>query len=211
MIQKNNFFNTLTELFPKRIWQIPLEKTGRWIWGGVCIWGIFLFYAGFSIIPLILSLLLAFFLLWITIIDIRWHIIPFPLIFLATLGLGIARWTIETHNSGWQILLELAIIAGIGMLISGLYFLFRGRKGWGWGDIFLLIMIGSSMGLTDTLISFLWAVLLGSAWGFSLWMKQQKRLTSPIPMAPFITIGVFITQIWGNQILSFFTQIVIFF
>jgi len=209
--KKTNFFKELIKILPKQIWQIPIGKMAGWVWGGVFIWGMFLFHAGFTEISLLLAVILAFLLIWISIADIRWHIIPFPITFLGTIGLGIARWCTVSNVTGWQILFELGVIAGIGVLIFGIYFFLRGRRGWGWGDTFLLIMIGSGIGLLDTLIAFLWAIIVASMWGVGLLLKQQKHLKSPISMAPFITIGVFITQIWGARILSLCTQYIVIF
>lgn len=84
-----------------------------------------------------------------------------------------------------------AAIGGVFLAISRLT-----KEAIGYGDSWIILLLGLHLGIWDVLILLLWAsVLAGVCSLFFLWLKKWKR-TASIPFIPFIAIsylGVILT------------------
>ena len=76
------------------------------------------------------------------------------------------------------------VIGGFFLVISRLT-----KEAIGYGDSWIILLLGIHLGIWDVLILLLWAsVLAGVCSLFFLWLKKWKR-TASIPFVPFIAIG----------------------
>lgn len=152
---------------------------------------------GFSI-ELPLAMLLACLLTVILIIDIEHHLIlnrvVYPAIALAFLV------PILTANYG---IISAAIggATGIGILLP-LALLFP--SGMGIGDVKLAALIGLLIGFPQVLIALLTCFVIGGTVGGSLLLARLKGRKDPIPLAPFLIIGLVTTMLYGEEILRLY-------
>jgi len=110
---------------------------------------------------------------------------PFPFISMGTVG---------------------SIIAGL--ILGGVIFIINrtsNKKAIGEGDIYIMMMIGFTLGLPMALISFFLTCILGSVVGitYSLMVKKFKGVL--IPFVPLILMGFVFTLLIGMQIYSLLT------
>jgi leader peptidase (prepilin peptidase) / N-methyltransferase len=132
-------------------------------------------------------------------------------------GLQQGDWTWpDALLAAGRSLLAAAIAAGVLLLISGIYWLARRRRGMGLGDVKLLAMLGAWFGLRQTGVVLFLAVIVGALYGLGtiLFHRTQNR-NDPLPMGqmpiPFGTMlslaglyGVFLGQWTLGWYLQFF-------
>jgi leader peptidase (prepilin peptidase)/N-methyltransferase len=118
--------------------------------------------------------------------------------FLPELGLFGDRFFIPEPS-----ILSGIIGGGFGFLLFFMIaYFFRG--GVGWGDVKMAGLIGLVTGFPLVFVSlFLGVVCGGLVAGILLILKIKKR-KEPIPFGPFLSLGVIITLIWGNDIFSWY-------
>ncbi|MGL5328906.1 MAG: prepilin peptidase [Peptostreptococcaceae bacterium] len=156
-------------------------------------------------------LILVSLLVIITFIDIDHYIIPDEIIIfgmvsafmLNILGIGIP---IKESMSG-------AIICGGGMLllIHLIEFIVK-KEVMGGGDIKLFTMTGLFLGLQNGLLTVLLSVYVGAIYGVGtiLYSKiKKKEYNSMIPYGPFISVGVLIALLYGNDIITWYLSLFI--
>lgn len=69
----------------------------------------------------------------------------------------------------------------------------------GGGDIKLMAMIGAFLGWKLTILTYFIAPVLGSVYGVYLIIKTKERV---IPYAPYLSLGAFISLLYGDEILN---------
>ena len=95
----------------------------------------------------------------------------------------------------------------LGLLLGGLLFYlvaFLSRGGMGGGDIKLVAMIGSFLGWQRLLVTIFLATLSGSLIGLSLLAMGLKGRKDPIPFGPFLSLGAFLSLIWGDSVVGWY-------
>ncbi|MEO6728545.1 MAG: prepilin peptidase [Candidatus Dojkabacteria bacterium] len=110
---------------------------------------------------------------------------PFPFVSMGTIG---------------------SIVAGL--ILGGIIFAINrlsNKKAIGEGDIYLMLMIGFTLGLTMGLISFFLTCILGSIVGVSYSLIVKKFKGVLIPFVPLILMGFVFTLAIGIQIYSLIT------
>lgn len=110
---------------------------------------------------------------------------PFPFISMGTVG---------------------SIVAGL--ILGGVIFIINrssNRKAIGEGDIYLMLMIGFTLGLTMGLISFFLTCVLGSIVGIAYSLIAKKFKGVLIPFVPLILLGFVFTLFVGMQLYSLLT------
>lgn len=136
----------------------------------------------------------------ISFIDIKHQIIPNKLVIILLI------WAV-----GWQIFFPKISLyqAGLGALLGGgLFFLAAliSGGGMGGGDIKFMFAAGFFLGLTSTLLTIFLASLVGGIIGASLMMLKLKDRKDPIPFGPFLSFAVFISSLWGEEIIELYLQ-----
>ncbi|MEP7103474.1 MAG: prepilin peptidase [Candidatus Dojkabacteria bacterium] len=98
------------------------------------------------------------------------------------------------------------IIAGF--ILGGIIFIIHKsshEKAIGEGDIYIMMIIGYTLGITFGLISFFLTCVLGSLVGISYSLLVRKFKGVLIPFVPLILLGFVFTLAIGTQLLNFIT------
>ncbi len=140
------------------------------------------------------------------------------------LNLEISDWLIIIAAGLWIIYLAISFFffhAPYSMLLSsfygalalggflGLMVLISKEKWMGAGDIGLGALLGAIIGWPLVLISSFFSFFLGAVVGIILMICKISKLKDQLPFAPFLILGLFITIFWGNQILTWYTHLLI--
>lgn len=101
----------------------------------------------------------------------------------------------------YQLLIFSAIIGGGFFLIQ--YLISRGK--WiGGGDIRLGILMGLMLSWPKILVALFLSYILGSIVCLPLVFLKKKRISSEVPFGTFLTVGTFITLLWGSKLLDWY-------
>lgn len=96
---------------------------------------------------------------------------------------------------------------GSAFLISGflflIYFLSRG-KALGFGDVKLGIFLGLMLGLTNGLFALFSGFVIGAVVALGLLILKKKKFGEILPLAPFLTLGTFLTIFFGEYFVNFY-------
>ncbi len=150
-------------------------------------------------------------LILITFIDIRHMIIPDIVTIPFTLFFFCSSF-FSTLISYMDSLI--GIIAGAGSLffIASIYKLFTKKEGMGRGDIKLLAMIGSAIGVKGVIFTLMTASISGSIGGLIYLALSKNRKTdygkSPIPFGPFLAVGAVCHIFFGEPIIKWYFSFV---
>ncbi|MCG8566571.1 MAG: prepilin peptidase [Desulfobacterales bacterium] len=154
-------------------------------------------------------LALVYSLVVITFIDYDHQIIPDVITLPGILVFGAcAHWIMGSSFLD----IGLGILAGGGLLygVTLIYFLLRGVQGMGGGDIKLLAMLGTVLGVKGALFTIFGASVLGALVGVGTMVVQRQfdaRLR--LPFGPFIAAGAVIYIFWGDAIIRSYLGLLI--
>ncbi len=147
-------------------------------------------------------LLLLTLLITVTLVDIEFHRIPNKFL-AAGLFAGIILKLANPEAYRWAAWQD----SGLGMLAGGAIMLLiyiLGRGGMGAGDVKLLVVIGFFLGLQQTLLALLAGFVIGGLFGLVMLLTRRVTRKQAIPFAPFVALGVTVTIIFGEKILSWY-------
>ncbi len=164
-------------------------------------------YEGQLVYVLLLAVVYSF-LIVIGIYDIKHTIIPDKLVFVfGILSLGALLFFGDITL--WNLLAGILIPLPFALL----WFLSKGRL-MGLGDAKLMVGIGWLLGLQLGIVAVMVAFWIGTAVSLSIMgvqaLRAQRRfhpmarkliMKSEIPFAPFLIVGTFLVQIWGDSLL----------
>jgi prepilin signal peptidase PulO-like enzyme (type II secretory pathway) len=85
-----------------------------------------------------------------------------------------------------------------------LQFLVSGGKWIGGGDVYLGVMLGLWLGLKLVLVALFISYILGAIIGVVLMILRKKEMSSTIVFGTFLSLGTFISLLWGSQILHWY-------
>ncbi|MBP3339610.1 MAG: prepilin peptidase [Lachnospiraceae bacterium] len=140
-------------------------------------------------------------LLVLSVIDWRTYEIPVQLnIFI--LITGIARVINYRNNSDEIIELLIGMIA-VSVPLLLLFYLTKGR-GIGGGDVKLMAAAGLLVGVGNIVLALVLGCVIGSIIHIAL-MKICKR-DNVLAFGPYLSIGIFITMLYGEQIIEWYMQ-----
>lgn len=170
--------------------QYPIIELLNGILWAIC----FLFY-DLSVIAVLNCLFLSA-LIVLSGIDIGHKIVPDKiLIFMFVLALPAIYFSdngIITHIIGF-------FLVSVPFLIVALL-----TNGIGGGDIKLYAVIGLFLGWKITIVSLLITLILASIFSIILMIAKKATKKSQIPLVPFISIGTFISLLFGNEIIAWY-------
>ncbi len=144
----------------------------------------------------------------VTLVDMKWQIIPDEINF-SGMFVGVVLSTLFPIMHGQEKHLFGLLYSIVGLLVGGGAVFLIGmvgemifkREAMGGGDVKLMAMIGAFLGWKMALIVFFMiGPLLGSVIG--LYVKYIKK-EDIIPYGPFLSIGAIIAIFWGSYILSY--------
>lgn len=137
--------------------------------------------------------------------DLKWMLLPRKLTH--PLIAGALLFVILNSIILSSLTLLVDAVLGAGLIGGGFWLMYRVSNGrWiGGGDIPLAVAIGLLLG--GPLLSFL-SVFIASAVGLIVIVPSliagQRSLGSKIPFGPFLIVGFYITQFFGNQMLEWY-------
>ena len=94
------------------------------------------------------------------------------------------------------------------LILWTIYHLFRlatGKEGMGYGDFKLLAAMGAWMGWQFLPLVVLMSSVVGAVFGLALMASGQLKRDKPMPFGPFIAAAGWISLIWGERIMSWYT------
>ncbi len=100
-------------------------------------------------------------------------------------------------------IVQAAIGGGIGLVLFLLIVLIS-KGGMGWGDVKLAALIGLVTGFPLVFVALLLAVILGGLVAVILLLFKLKKRKEGIPFAPYLSLGVMITLLFGSNILNWY-------
>jgi leader peptidase (prepilin peptidase)/N-methyltransferase len=100
----------------------------------------------------------------------------------------------------------LGLVAGGGILfiVAIGYQMLRKREGIGGGDIKLLAMIGSFLGLQGVIFTLFASSLVGALAGFLLMVRQKSGGATMIPYGPFLSLAAMGYVFWGPALIQWY-------
>ncbi len=152
---------------------------------------------GFDII-LVRYLGLFSILIVIAFIDLDNQTIPNSLV-LAIFVWGLT-WQVIYPQISWASSLYGAFLGGGILFLTAVL----SRGGMGGGDIKLMLAAGFMLGPQLTGLSLFIAVFSGALTGILLILLKKKERKDPIPFGPFLTLGIFVSTLWGSLIIAFY-------
>lgn len=155
---------------------------------------------------------LTYILIAVFFIDLDHQIIPNELVIAGMAGGAIlfvynlfVSFQIYADHRWWNPLLGMVLGSGFLLAVSliGLA-LYKGEEVMGLGDVKLFAPIGLFLGWRMTLLALFISVVLGGMSSLVLMLLGKANRKSMIPFGPFIVVAVFITIMWGWDILTWY-------
>ncbi|UNC92571.1 prepilin peptidase [Candidatus Contubernalis alkaliaceticus] len=129
-------------------------------------------------------------------IDLDHQIIPNRLVMILLLwGLG---WQVIIPEILWLHALFGSLLGGGFLFILAIVY----NGGMGGGDIKMMFAAGFFMGPQLTGFALYLGFLCGAAVGLMLLLLKIKKRKDPIPFGPFLAFGIFVSILWGNDIIN---------
>lgn len=153
------------------------------------------FFHGVNVDSLLYCLLTSA-LIVLSVIDFRTYEIPFG-INLFILALGLIRTGLDYHNFLNYLIGFLAVSA----VLAILYYATGGRA-IGGGDVKLMAACGLFLGWKLIIIAFLSGCVLGAV--IHVIRMKVSGEDHVLAMGPYLSVGVFIAALWGNQMLTWY-------
>ncbi len=148
------------------------------------------FYAQLVVIA---SLLLLFF------YDMRYQV--FPGLYLLISAVLTAVWVVAASLILPDMNLANHLLgAAVGLLLLGVLAVPSQGKWMGYGDVLLAGVLGLWVGYPLVFVAVISAFYLGAIMGVGLLVFRRVGQDHRIPFGPFLILGAFITEIWGNGI-----------
>jgi prepilin signal peptidase PulO-like enzyme (type II secretory pathway) len=153
-------------------------------------------------------LFIASILIIIFVYDVKHYIIPDKVI-IPAIAVALSVQLLALSKINLQLISSLPFALS-GAVIAGGFFLLlvlaSSGRWMGGGDIKLGIFMGLVLGYPLVLVALFIAYISGAAIGISLMFCRKKKINDEIPFGPFLTCAMFITLLWGNQILEWYLR-----
>lgn len=152
-----------------------------------------LLHVGVTILFICLILVLA-------LIDLKHMILPLEI----TIGGAVVFLIYSFFSPGISPPEAFGTGIGAALVFAAIYFFYlklRKIEGLGQGDIWMMLMLGSFLGLNKLVIAVLLASFSGLIVGIFLIIFQKKNLKLALPFGTFLSLGSYISLFWGNDIL----------
>jgi leader peptidase (prepilin peptidase)/N-methyltransferase len=87
--------------------------------------------------------------------------------------------------------------------------LWRGTagKGFGFGDVKLILPLGLLLGWPNMLVGTFLAFILGASWSILLLLAKKVKFGQVVPFGPFLVTATFITLVWGDQLVGWYLSL----
>ncbi len=157
---------------------------------------------GFTL-ELAVALLFISLLVIITVSDIAYMLIPNKVLLPFAIVLLIGR-IMSPLDPFWDAFVGAVIGFGILFIIA-----FLSKGGMGGGDIKLFFVIGLVLGFKLTILALFISSVIGLFAGVLQLIWQKKGRKHPIPFGPWIALGSILTYFYGQEILEWYTNLLV--
>lgn len=184
-------------------WQYPLVEIFTGILF-VLILNNFLFPINFqNSLTTIYLLLITSFLIIIFVWDLKHYIIPDKIVYPAIIITFFYNF-LNTKYFIFNAFLTALFTAVFFLLIV----LISGGRWMGMGDVKLAFLIGLFLAFPNILVALFLAFFSGAIIGLGLVISGKKKLSSEVPLGPFLVAGTFIAIFFGNQITNWYLNFI---
>jgi leader peptidase (prepilin peptidase)/N-methyltransferase len=158
--------------------------------------------------PAVAGLLLTWYLVALTFIDIDHQLLPDKLTLpLLWLGLFASLWGPASDGAPIPVDLRSAVIGALAGYLSlwTVYHLFRlltGKEGMGYGDFKLFAALGAWLGWKMLLPIILIAALVGAVSGIVILSRKKLGHETPISFGPFLATAGWLMLMFGNELIE---------
>ncbi|MCX7778911.1 MAG: prepilin peptidase [Patescibacteria group bacterium] len=143
---------------------------------------------------------------FIFVYDLKYMLIEDTVVIPATIVIFLLNLLLINSTTYHLTTLLLGGFFGFGFFL--LQYLLTAKKGIGEGDLRLGLLLGLTFAWPKILVVLVISYLLGGFASLILLITHQKKLTSKIPLGPFLAVGGVMTLFFGDLIfLSFFGKI----
>jgi len=104
-------------------------------------------------------------------------------------------------------ILGAAVGSGLLWLVSEAYFRLRKREGMGMGDVKMMLMAGTFLGLKRTLLTILAGSLLGSVLGLAFILIQRKGSDYELPFGTFLGMAALLAAFFGTPAINWYQSL----
>jgi leader peptidase (prepilin peptidase)/N-methyltransferase len=158
--------------------------------------------------PAVAALVLTWFLIPLTFIDIDHQLLPDSLTLpLLWLGLFLSLWSSQAGAAAVPVDTRSSLIGAVAGYVSlwSVYHLFRlltGKEGMGYGDFKLFAALGAWLGWQMLLPTILIAALVGAVVGLGLIVLRRQDRSAPIPFGPFLAGAGWLVLMFGRPLVG---------
>lgn len=191
-------------------WQYPLVELATaasfvavWLFLGMPTESISLF--GFW--TLFYSFLMAVFLIFIFVYDLKHYIIPDEILYSAVFFTLIYRLSDFSGSPAFANFFFSGLAAGLAFW--AIHLATRGR-GLGFGDVKLAFLMGFFLGFPKILAALAFAFFSGAIFGGLLILLKKKNMKSELPFGPFLVSGTFFAWFFGGLAIGYYLDFLLF-
>ena len=158
--------------------------------------------------PLLAALVLTWFLVALTFIDLDTQLLPDSLTLpLLWIGLVLSLWADDAGGAAVPVETRTAVIGAAAGYLSlwSVYWLFKlatGKEGMGYGDFKLLAALGAWLGWKMILPIVLCSALVGAVVGIALMLRFGRDRSVPIAFGPYLAAAGWLMLLWGTEIVD---------
>jgi leader peptidase (prepilin peptidase)/N-methyltransferase len=158
--------------------------------------------------PLLAALVLTWFLVALTFIDLDTQLLPDSLTLpLLWIGLVLSLWAGDAGGAAVPVETRTAVIGAAAGYLSlwSVYWLFKlttGKEGMGYGDFKLLAALGAWLGWKMILPIVLCSALVGAVVGIALMLRFGRDRSVPIAFGPYLAAAGWLMLMWGSEIVD---------
>lgn len=166
-------------------------------------WLSFVYYKETTLLHLGMVILFLCLLLVLALIDLMHMILPLEL----TIGGAVVFLGYSFFNPFLTPLMAFGTALGAMAVFAGLYFFYlkvRKIEGLGQGDIWMMLLLGSFLGLNKLVIAVLLASFSGLLVGIFFIIFKKKDMKHALPFGTFLGLGSYLSFFWGEPIMRFF-------
>jgi len=144
-------------------------------------------------------LLLVYYLIVVSFIDIKTMEVPVKLSYFALLAGLILSFFTQTHSFK-EAVFGASLGAGIILFVIESYFVFTGKEGMGYGDANIMAVVGAFLGWKKVILTLFLASLVGAVYG----ILTARRKEAALPFGPFLAVGALISLFFGDKIIGWY-------
>lgn len=104
-------------------------------------------------------------------------------------------------------LLGAAFGSGLLWIVSEAYFRLRGREGMGMGDVKMMLMVGSFLGVKRTLLTIFAGSVLGSLLGLAFILSKRKESNYELPFGTFLGMAALLVAFFGTPLVNWYESL----